>query len=136
MINYNGYIVVFTRLRTNKNNGALSRKDLKGLILEISRFINNLTVNYIGEHNNIYNFVLDNLNSKFASNKRILLVNSLPCVTFGHNILDNIITFHPFYATNLVVNFLSSFPDFLSPVPHIYPERNPCSKCLARKGNG
>uniref|UniRef100_A0A6B2KYS2 VWFA domain-containing protein n=1 Tax=Arcella intermedia TaxID=1963864 RepID=A0A6B2KYS2_9EUKA len=46
----------------------------------------------------VYNFVLDR--------SHILLVNNTECCTFGHNIKDEV-TYHPFYATNTVIETLS-----------------------------
>jgi hypothetical protein len=49
----------------------------------------------------VYNVVLDQCH--------ILLVNGVECVTLGHGIKDPLV-YHPFYATQTVVNTLSALP--------------------------
>jgi len=50
----------------------------------------------------VYNLVLDRCH--------VLLVNDIPCVTLGHGLMKNPITYDKFYATHHVIDFLNKFP--------------------------
>eukprot|EP01125_Pyxidicula_operculata_P021770 TRINITY_DN8628_c0_g1_i1.p1 TRINITY_DN8628_c0_g1~~TRINITY_DN8628_c0_g1_i1.p1 ORF type:complete len:1076 (+),score=188.04 TRINITY_DN8628_c0_g1_i1:27-3230(+) len=52
----------------------------------------------------VYNFVLDQ--------NRVVLVNGVECVTFGHGLLSDPVTHHPFYANENIIKFVSSQPGF------------------------
>jgi hypothetical protein len=52
----------------------------------------------------VYNFVLDS--------HHVVLVNGVPCVTFGHNLVEDSVR-HVFYGSHLVVEHLSSLPGWM-----------------------
>jgi len=56
----------------------------------------------------VYNFILDQ--------SYVLLVNNMPCVTFGHGIKQ---VYHPFYATTAVLKTISSLPGFENGFVHV-----------------
>jgi len=51
--------------------------------------------------NCVYNFLLEH--------SHVLLVNNVPCVTFGHGIKE---AYHPFYSTQVVVDVIKGLPGF------------------------
>ena len=58
----------------------------------------------------MYNFILDNYHT--------VIVNDIMCVTLGHNISNNAVTYHPYYGTNLVIDDLKQMLGYDSGVLH------------------
>jgi len=50
----------------------------------------------------VYNLILNRCH--------VLLVNDIPCVTLGHGLMKNPITYDKFYATHHVIDFLNKLP--------------------------
>lgn len=51
----------------------------------------------------VFNFVLEG--------SRILLVNGIQCLTFGHGVCDDPVAWHPFYATDRVLDVISALDE-------------------------